>query len=108
MKYIITESKINNMIKEYILNNYNDVVDVEFETKRIALGSGPNEKGETVVYQKVIMITLDNVKNKKTSPELREESRKIASTLEGLFGIDFKSYGSEWDLRFYLLKKVEL
>jgi hypothetical protein len=108
MKYIITESKIENMIKEYILNDDNDVVDVEFGTKRVYLGSGPNEKGETNVIQKVIMVTIDNVKNKKTSNELREETRKIASTLEGLFGIDFKSYGSEWDLKFYQIKREEL
>jgi hypothetical protein len=108
MKYIITESKIENMIKEYILNDDNDVVDVEFGTKRVYLGSGPNEKGERNVIQKVIMVTIDNVKNKKTSYELREETRKIASTLEGLFGIDFKSYGSEWDLKFYQIKREEL
>ena len=44
MKYILTESKINNMIKDYILKNY-DVADVEFGDKRVQLGSGPNEKG---------------------------------------------------------------
>ena len=108
MKYIITESKLENMIKEYILNDNNDVVDVEFGTKRVVLGSGPNEKGETEINQKVIMVTIDNVKKKKTSSELRENTRKIASTLEGLFGIDFKSYGSEWDLKFYQIKKEEL
>ena len=108
MKYIITESKMENFIKTYILNKIDDVVDVEFETKRLSLGSGPNEKGQTIVDRKVIMITIDNLKNKKTPLELREETRKIARTLEGLFGIDFISYGSEWDLRFYQIKKEEL
>lgn len=108
MKIIITESKFENMIKDYILNVDNDIVDVEFGTKRVHLGSGPNEKGETEVNQKVVMVTIDNVKKKKTSSELREGTRKIASTLEGLFGIDFRSYGSEWDLKFYQIKKEEL
>jgi len=108
MKYIITESKMENMIKNYLLNNVNDVVDVEFGTKRVHLGSGPNKYGKTNVDQKVIMITIDNVKNKKTPLELREYTREIARTLEGLFGIDFRSYGSEWDLRFYQIKKEEL
>ena len=108
MKYIITESKMENMIKEYILNDDNDVVDVEFGTQRIMLGSGPNEKGERIVTQKVIMVTFDNVKNKKTSGKLRESTRKIAKTLEGLFGIDFRNYGSEWALKFYQIKKEEL
>ena len=108
MKIIITESKMENLIKKYIPNDDNDIVDIEFGTKRIGLGSGPNEKGETSVDQKVIMITIDNVKNKKTPSELREVTRKIARTLEGLFGIDFKSYGSEWALKFYQIKKEEL
>ncbi len=96
------------MIKDYILNDDNNIVDVEFGTKRVYLGSRPNEKGETEVMQKVIMITIDNVKKKKSYSELRENTRKIASTLEGLFGIDFKSYGSEWDLKFYQIKKEEI
>jgi hypothetical protein len=107
MKIIITESKMENMIKNYILND-DDVVDVEFGTQRIMLGSGPNEKGEKIVTQKVIMVTFDNVKNKKTSGKLRESTRKIAKSLEGLFGIDFRSYGCEWALKFYQIKKEEL
>ena len=108
MKIIITESGMENIIKKYIPNDDNNIVDIEFRTKRIGLGSGPNEKGETSVDQKVIMITIDNVKNKKTPSELREITRKIASTLENFFGIDFRSYGSEWDLKFYQIKKEEL
>jgi hypothetical protein len=108
MKYIITESKMENMIKDYILNDDNNVVDVEFGAQRVMLGSGPNEKGETIVTQKVIMVTFDNVKNKKTSGKLRESTEKIAKTLEGLFGIDFRNYGSEWALKFYQIKKEEL
>ena len=108
MKIIITESRMENLIKKYIPNDDNDIVDIEFGTKRIGLGSGPNEKGETSVDQKVIMITIDNVKNKKTPSELREITRKIASNLENLLGIDFRSYGSEWDLKFYQIKKEEI
>ena len=99
---------MENMIKNYILNDDNNVVDVEFGIKRVHLGSGPTEKGETTIDKKVIMVTIDNVKKKKTPFELREDTRKIANTLEGLFGIDFKSYGSEWDLKFYQIKKEEL
>jgi len=108
MKIIITESRMENLIKKYIPNDENDIVDIEFETKRIVLGSGPNEKGETSVDRKVIMITIDNVKNKKTPSEIREITRKIASNLENLLGIDFRSYGSEWDLKFYEIKKEKL
>ncbi len=99
---------MENIIKKYIPNDKNDIVDIEFGTNRVGLGSGPNVKGQTSVNQKVIMITIDNIKNKKTPSELREVTRKIASNLENLLGIDFRSYGSEWDLKFYQIKKEEL
>ena len=96
------------MIKDYILNDDDNVVDVDFGAQRVMLGSGPNEKGEKIVTQKVIMVTFDNVKNKKTSGELWVSARKIGRTLEGLFGINFRDYGSEWALKFYQIKKEEL
>ena len=99
---------MENMIKDYILSNYDNIADVEFGVKRVHLGSGPNEKGETEVNQKVIMVTLDNLKNKKIKSELHEITREIAYTLERLFGVDFRTYGSEWGLKFYQIKKEEL
>jgi hypothetical protein len=107
MKYIITESKINNMIKDYILKNQ-DVIDVDFETKRVHLGSGPNEKGETSVEKKVIVIYINNIKNTKNYGELKSIKLDVANSLENLFGIDFRTYGSEWDLNVYQVKRAEI
>ena len=95
------------MIKDYILKNY-DVADVEFGTKRVHLGSGPNEKGETSVEQISITIYINNIKNTKNYGELREIKRGVASSLEDLFGIDFRTYGSEWDLSFYQITRKEI
>ena len=100
MKYIITEGRMNNMIKEYILKNY-DVVDVEFDIKRVHLASGPNKKGETSIDQTTIEIYINNIKNTKTFVDLRNIKISIMFNLEQLFGIDFRTYGSEWDLTFY-------
>ena len=100
MKYIITEGRMINMIKEYILKNY-DVVDVEFDIKRVHLASGPNKKGETSIDQTTIEIYINNIKNTKTFVDLRNIKIGIMFTLEQLFGIDFRTYGSEWDLTFY-------
>ena len=61
MKYLITESKISELIKDYILKNYDDVTDVEINTKRVQLGSGPNDKGETIINRKVITIIINNL-----------------------------------------------
>jgi hypothetical protein len=35
MKYVITESKLNNTIKNYIMENYPDVISVTFRKKMI-------------------------------------------------------------------------
>ena len=42
MKYIITESRIEGLVKEFILDNY-DVVNVDITTVKVKLGSGPNK-----------------------------------------------------------------
>lgn len=108
MKIIITESKLETMIKNYLLDDDSDIIDVEFATKLVHLGSGPNEKGESTLYQKVIMVTIDNVKNDKANWQLLALRKKIGETIGPLFGIDYKSYGSEWDLKFYQLKKEQI
>ena len=100
MKYIITEGRMINMIKEYILKNY-DVVDVVFDIKRVHLASGPNKKGETSVVQTTIEIYINNIKNTKTFVDLQNIKTGIMFNLEQLFGIDFRTYGSKWDLTFY-------
>ncbi len=95
------------MIKDYILKNQ-DVIDVDFETKRVHLGSGPNEKGETSVEKKVIVIYINNIKNTKNYGELKSIKLDVANSLENLFGIDFRTYGSEWDLNVYQVKRAEI
>ena len=107
MKYIITESKMENMIKEYILKSY-DVYGVEFSTKRVQLGSGPNKQGETVVEQKVIEIYIENFKNQKRYAEIKSIKTSLWDVLRDLFGIDLNSYGTEWSLRVYQLKREEV
>jgi hypothetical protein len=107
MKYIITENRMELMIKEYILNNY-DVMDVEYTTKKVHLASGPNEKGETMVTQKVINVYIENFKHQKSRSEIKDIKSKLWNTLNGLFGLDLEKYGNEWDLTVYQLKREEI
>lgn len=95
------------MIKDYILKNY-DVADIDFDTKRVQLGSGFNDKGETSIEQKNIIIYINNIKHTKNYGELIDIKRGVASSLEQLFGIDFRSYGSKWGLIFYQIKREEI
>jgi len=107
MKYIITENRIESMIKEYILKNY-DAMDVDFKTKRVHLGSGPNEKGETKIVRKVVEVYINNVKSEKKYNELKEIKSSLWSVLEDLFGIDLTSYGNEWELVVYSVERKEI
>ena len=107
MKYIITENKVETLIKDYILNNY-DVMDVEYTTQNVYLASGPNERGQINITTKVINVYVDNIKHKKRLHEIQEIKSSIWSVLEGLFNIDISQYGSEWNLKVYQVKREEI
>lgn len=107
MKYIITENKMESLIKEYILKSY-DVMDVEITTKKIYLGSGPNKKGETSLTQKVINVYIENIRGKKGFMELSEISSSLWEVLDSLFSLDLGEYGSEWSLKVYQVIRKEI
>ena len=107
MKYIIKENKIEPLMREYILQSF-DVIDVDFTTKNVYLGSGPNEKGQSSITQKVINVYINNIKNEKKLSELKSIKSELWDVIKGLFGIDLGVYGSEWALRVYQVKRDEI
>ena len=107
MKYLITENKMESMIKEYILKNY-DVLDVEYTASKSYLASGPNEKGETNVTVKVINVYIENFKHQKRRSDMKDIKSSIWNALDGLFGIDLGMYGTEWELKVYQVKREEI
>lgn len=107
MKYIITESRIELMLKEYITKSFG-AFDVEFTTNNIRLGMGPNEKGETIVKRKVIEVYFNNHKDKKPDGELKGIKSKIRKSVQGFFNIEVGRYGGEWDLKVYTLERREI
>jgi len=100
----MTEGKLENLIKNYLIKN-SDILEVNFDTIRVHLGSGPNKKGETSLVQKQIIIYINNTKNTKTYRELKEIKTSIKNALEGLFNFNFDGYGSEWSLVVYQVKR---
>lgn len=107
MKYIITENKMESMIKDYILNHY-DVMDVDYTLHNVHLASGPNAKGERNIRCKRINVYVENIRGEKRLHEIQEIKTSIWNMLDGLFGIDISEYGSEWDLRVYQVKREEI
>ena len=107
MKYIITESRIEGLVKEFILNNY-DVVNVDFTTKSVRLGSGPNKEGHTVIARKIINIDVNNYDGRYNDYKVAQIGVKIGEDLNSYFGFEFGEYGSEWGLKIYNLIRREV
>jgi hypothetical protein len=98
---------MNNVIKDFLLRNP-DIIKVEFATKVVGLGSGPNEKGETSVTQKQILVYIDNIEGNKNYGHLREIKIYVRDILKNLFNLDFETYGSEWDLNMFEVKSHQI
>lgn len=103
MRYIITENRMENIIKYYLLDNY-DLYKVDFSEKKVQLGSGAVD-GETIINVKVVNIYVDNIDGKTTSQEMYTISGKIWDDLNTLFGLELGKYGSKWDLNVYEITK---
>ena len=107
MKYIISESRIENVVKEFILNNY-DVANVDITIKKVKLGSGPNKEGHTVIARKIINIDVNNYDGRYNDYKVAQIGVKIGENLNSYFGFSLGEYGSEWGLKVYSLVRKEL
>jgi hypothetical protein len=102
MKVLITENKMSNLIKKYILSNYSMVADVYFTPDTIYLGGGPNHKGEKGLFTRtVIHIVYINGKME-YSPTYT--TKKISREINDMFGLRLTNYGSYWDIKSEWLK----
>ena len=95
MKYIITESRINNLLEKFILDRYPVVDDVFFTTKSIRLAGDPNERGENNIIRNIINI---NFKNGEMTNSPTRTSKDIRNEINSMFGLDIDKYGSDWGI----------
>jgi hypothetical protein len=100
MKYIITESRINNLLEKYILERYPMVRDVFFTTKLIRLATEPNERGENDIIRNVININFKNGEMQ-NSPTLT--SKEIINDINSMFGLEIGQYGSDWGVEWKMI-----
>ena len=105
MNYLITESKLNETIKGFILESFSVVQKVEFTRKKIVLGS---TGGFPVVEQTLIRILINNSNNKYNLTNLKQISKEMRNTIDGMFGFNSYEYGSEYDYEFQQLATVSL
>lgn len=101
MKYIITESRINNLLEKYILARYPMVRDVVFTTKKIRLAGEPNERGENDIIRNII--NIDFIDGKMThSPTWT--SKHIINDINPMFGLGVGEYGSDWGIEWKMVR----
>jgi hypothetical protein len=86
MKYIITESRLNNAIEKYIHIKY-PTLDFNITQKEVTLKT-PNENGETNIIRNIIVMNSDNFILKVV----------IRNDLNKMFGINVGRPGSYWDI----------
>ena len=100
MKYIITESRINNLLEKYILERYPMVRDVFFTTKSIRLASEPNERGENDIIRNIINI---NFKDSEMTHSPTWTSKHIRNDINSMFGLEIDKYGSDWGIEWKMI-----
>jgi len=100
MKYIITESRINNLLEKYILERFPMVRDIFFTTKSVRLASEPNERGESNIIRNVININFKNGEMQ-NSPTLT--SKEIINDINSMFGLEIGQYGSDWGVEWKMI-----
>lgn len=105
MKFIITESKVNQTIKKVILDEFSMVKEVRFTNIKVVMASS---QGAPTIERTVIWVIFDNSQNQYDRNQLIEIKRNIRSIVDGIFGLDFEKYGSEWDIEFRQIAMVSL
>jgi len=105
MKYLITENRVNETIKKYIMTMYPIVYDVKFKIVKKVLGS---TKGMPVVEETVIVVIFNN-SNNDLKPDLLYSTRiEIINSVDTTFNLEHNLYGSNWDFNFFKLAVVPL
>jgi hypothetical protein len=99
MKYLITESQKENIIKKYILSNFDRVDDVWFTNRSVYYGSGPingKDRGEEII----INVLVNNLDDELTKPNLFELKQSIISKTDKTFNLGYNRYGGGWAFSF--------
>ncbi len=89
------ETTIENVLKK----NFPEIIDVNFFDKKVMLGSGERKTIDVTVIN-IIIDPLGIVSGSKKEDDLygRTTKREIINFLEKFLGIDWRKYGSKWDI----------
>ena len=103
MKYLITESQINNVIERFLRKKFPEVVNVNFKKKKVMLASTRETKEVNVIailIDPYNLLTSDNFTNI-ARYSLQDIKQEIYDSLERYFKIDWRQYGSDSHVEVY-------
>jgi hypothetical protein len=99
MKVLITESKYNKLIEDYILDGYPVVKNVTFTTKDVYLASG-DENGRKIVTRDIIVLGF--ISGQMThSPSWTV--KEIRNDINRMFGLGIEQPRSNWGIEYKML-----
>ena len=111
MKIIITESQQTQLIGEAIMENFPEVVSINYSTRKVQLVN----MGNKIIDVKVINVITDpykvlegNLNNKLGKYEFEDLFKNIRQFVERYFSINLFEYGSEFRLVFYVLGTLDV
>ena len=97
MKYLITENQKENVIKKYILSNFDRVDDVWFTNRSVYYAGRINgNRGEEII----INVLVNNLDDELTKPNLFELKQSIISKTDKTFNLGYNRYGGGWAFSF--------
>ena len=99
MKILITESKYNKLIEDYILNGYPVVKSVTFTTKDVYLASGDKSERRTI-QRNIINVGF---KGGKMQNSPTRTLREIRADVNRMFGLDIDMSGSHWGIEYKMM-----
>ena len=106
MKVLITESKYNKLIEDYILNGYDVVKNVTFTTRvvmYIHFASGDKSERRTIQRNIIVIGLISGQMTHSPSWTLRD----IARDVNRMFGLGIEQPGSHWGIDYKIYTSTE-
>ena len=103
MKVLITESKYNKLIEDYILNGYPVVKSVTFTTKGVYLASVDKSEERTIQRNIIVIGLISGQMTHSPSWTLRD----IARDVNRMFGLGIEQPGSHWGIDYKIYTSTE-
>jgi hypothetical protein len=111
MKYLLTESKLEKIIENFILNEFSDlnVISVSFKEQGVYLASDDKS-----ITRNVICVVVDPFNRSNGNLEdihnrfPYDIRRNLFNSLDSMFGLGLTEYGSEWELEVYGVTLIKI